>query len=63
MFSRLWSRLMATFLGLKCDRCGRRGAALTIDADRTKREERDGGREVFSTFAVRGCSALCQRCR
>ena len=63
MLKRLWSRLVATVLGLKCDRCGKRGASLTIDADRTRREERDGGRVVFSTFAVRGCSALCPRCR
>lgn len=60
---RIWSRLLATFAGLQCDRCGKRGASLVIDAVRTSREESDGGRVRRSTFTVRSCSALCQRCR
>lgn len=60
---RLWSRLVATFLGLKCDRCGRRGANLVLDAERTSREEQDGGRIIVREFKVRSCKALCPRCR
>lgn len=63
MFRRFLSRLLATFFGLACDRCGCRGAALTLDAARTSRTELDGGRVRLSTFAVRSCSALCPRCR
>lgn len=63
MLRRILSRLAATFFGLRCDKCGRRGAALTIDADRTSRTESDGGRVRVSTFAVRKCSCLCPRCR
>ncbi len=63
VFRRLLSRLTATLFGLRCDRCGKRGASLTIDADRTARTESDGGRIVHSTFAVRSASALCPRCR
>ena len=62
-FKRLWSRLCATFLGLVCDRCGRRGASLVIDAERTSREELDGGRMVVREFKVKSCRCLCPRCR
>lgn len=54
---------MATFLGLKCDHCCRRGANLVLDAERTSREEQDGGRIVVREFKVRSCKALCSRCR
>jgi hypothetical protein len=61
--NRIISRILATLFGLVCDRCHRRGAALVIDADRTSRMELDGGRIRISTFAVRGCCALCPACR
>ncbi len=63
MFRRLLSRLAATFFGLKCDRCGVRGASLTVVAVRTFREERDGGRECVSKYAVKSCGAYCSYCR
>ena len=63
MFRRLLSRLAATFLGLKCDRCGRRGASLTIDAEPISRGEQDGGRIVVRHFQVNGSGALCPQCR
>ncbi len=51
------------FFGLKCDRCGVRGASLTVVAVRTFREERDGGRECVSKYAVKSCGAYCSYCR
>jgi hypothetical protein len=63
MFQRWWSGFLSLFLGLKCDRCGRRGASLTIEAERTHREEQDGGRVRVSEYRVRSAAALCPKCR
>jgi hypothetical protein len=63
MFRRLLSRLTATLFGLTCDVCGRRGASLTIEAIPTAREERDDGRVILRTFAVRSARSLCPHCR
>ena len=56
-------RLVNTFLGVPCERCGCRGASLVLDA--VPAGKRLDGRRglVVKTFKVHAATWLCLKCR